>query len=140
MNNIKHRFAFSLVEICIVCAIISILLIPIFRIMSSGSSTTIYNRNEILAQQYASNLIAYCNTLPFDNEYLNDSEGRSIPELNVKDKLEIIEDRFSRTLSISTYVDDLSNRKSKLVNVTVEWQESSNKKNHKVIMSGLVSE
>ena len=111
INNIKHKFAFSLVEICIVCAIISILLIPIFRIFSSGSSTTIYNRNEILAQQYASNLIAYCNTLPFDNEYLNDSEGRSIPELNVKDKLEIIEDIFTRTLSITTYVDDLSNRK-----------------------------
>lgn len=140
MNSTKYRSAFSLVEICIVCAIISILLIPVFRIMSSGSSTTIYNRNEILAQQHASNLIAYCNSIPFDNEYLNDSEGKSIPELNVKDKIEIIEDIFTRTLSISTYVDDMSKRRYKLINVTVEWQESSDMKNHKVIMSGLVSE
>ena len=140
MNNIKYKSAFTLVEICLVCGIIFILLVPVFNLMSKGSSTTIYNRNEILAQQYASNLIAYCNTLSFDNEFLNDSEGKPVPLLMIKDKEEKIEDFFTRTLSINTYLDDVSNRKYKLVCVTVEWQESGDTKKHNVIMSGVVSE
>ena len=140
MNNIKYRSAFTIVEICLVCAIIIILLVPVFSLMTRGSSTTIYNRNEILAQQYASNLIAYCNAVPFDNEYLKDSDGRSIPVLKVNDKEEKIEDIFTRTLSVSTYVDDVSKRKYKLVSVTVEWKESGEANKHNVIMAGVVSE
>lgn len=140
MNNIKYRSAFTIVEICLVCAIIIILLVPVFSLMTRGSSTTIYNRNEILAQQYASNLIAYCNAVPFDNEYLKDSDGRSIPVLKVNDKEEKIEDIFTRTLSVSTYVDDVSERKYKLVSVTVEWKESGEANKHNVIMAGVVSE
>ena len=129
-----------MVEICLVCGIIFILLVPVFNLMSKGSSTTIYNRNEILAQQYASNLIAYCNSVPFDNECLNDSEGKSVPTLMIKDKEEKIEDIFTRTLSVNTYLDDVSNRKYKLVNVKIEWQESGETEKHNVIMSGVVSE
>lgn len=140
MNNIKYRSAFTIVEICLVCAIIIILLVPVFSLMTRGSSTTIYNRNEILAQQYASNLIAYCNAVPFDNEYLKDSDGRSIPVLKVNDKEEKIEDIFTRTLSVITYVDDVSERKYKLVSVKIEWQESGEANKHNVIMSGVVSE
>ena len=140
MNNIKNKSAFTMVEICLICGIIFILLVPVFRMMSKGSSTTIYNRNEILAQQYASNLIAYCNAVPFDNEYLTDSEGKSVTVLVVKDKEEKIEDIFTRTLSVSTYLDDVSNRKYKLVSVKVEWQESGEANKHNVIMAGVVSE
>ncbi len=140
MNNLKNRSAFTMVEICLVCGIIFISLVPVFRIMSQGSSTTIYNRNEILAQQYASNLIAYCNAVPFDNEYLTDTEGKSVPLLMVKDKEEKIEDKFTRTLSVSTYLDDVSNRKYKLVSVKVEWKESGEANKHNVIMAGMVSE
>ena len=140
MNNIKNKSAFTMVEICLICGIIFILLVPVFRMMSKGSSTTIYNRNEILAQQYASNLIAYCNAVPFDNECLTDSEGKSFPVLVVKDKEEKIEDIFTRTLSVSTYLDDVSNRKYKLVSVKVEWQESGEANKHNVIMAGVVSE
>ena len=140
MNSIKNKSAFTLVEVSIVCGIIVILLVPVFTLMSKGSSTTIRNRNEILAQQYASNLIAYCNAVPFDDDYLTDSEGRSIPELSVKDKLEKVEDIFTRTLSVSTFVDDVSGCKYKLVSVKVEWQQPGELNKHNVIMSGLVNE
>ncbi len=141
MNSYKeNKTGFSMVEISIVCCVVIVLLVPVFALMSRGSSTTIRNRNEILAQQYASNLIAYCNAVPFDNEYLTDSEGKSVPILMVKDKEEKIEDIFTRTLSVSTYLDDVSNRKYKLVSVKVEWQESGKANKHNVIMSGVVSE
>ena len=63
---IKRLKGFSAIEICVVGAILTVFLIPVFTLMSQGSSGTIRNRNEIIAQQYASNYIAYCNVETFD--------------------------------------------------------------------------
>ena len=141
MNNVKkNRLAFSLVEISIVCAILVILLVPVFTLMSKGSSTTVRNRNEILAQQYASNLIAYCNAVPFDNDYLKETDGRVIPELDVQNKKETTEEGFTRTLTIKDFTNDVSGDKYKMVSVKVEWQQPGESKKRSVILSGMVIE
>jgi hypothetical protein len=141
MNSYKeNKTGFSMVEISIICCVVIVLLVPVFALMSRGSSTTIRNRNEILAQQYASNLIAYCNAVPFDNDYLAETEGKSIPELSVNDKVEKIEDIFTRTLSVKEFSDDSLGSKYKLVSVKVEWQQPGEAKKRSVILSGLVTE
>ena len=141
MNNYKeNKNGFSMVEISIVCSVVIVLLVPVFALMSRGSSTTIRNRNEILAQQYASNLIAYCNAVPLDDEFLVETVGKSIPELHVKDKTEKLEDIFTRTLFVKNFSDDSLGSKYKLVSVKVEWQQSGKAKKRSVILSGLVTE
>ena len=141
MNNIKkNRLAFSLVEISIVCAILIILLVPVFTLMSKGSSTTVRNRNEILAQQYASNLIAYCNAVPFDNDYLKETDGRVIPELDVQNKVETTEEGFTRTLTVKDFTNDVSGDKYKMISVKVEWQQPGETKKRSVVLSGMVIE
>ena len=128
-NRNSQRFAFSLVEISIVCVVLLVLLVPVFTLMSRGSSNTIRNRNEIIAQQYASNLIAYCNAVPFNDEYLVETEGKSVTEITV-----------TRTLSVKNFTNDVTGSNYKLVSVKVEWQQPGEAKKRSVILSGLVTE
>ena len=139
-NRNSQRFAFSLVEISIVCVVLLVLLVPVFTLMSRGSSNTIRNRNEIIAQQYASNLIAYCNAVPFNDEYLVETEGKSVTEITVNNKIEKVEENFTRTLSVKNFTNDVTGSNYKLVSVKVEWQQPGEAKKRSVILSGLVTE
>lgn len=140
MKRYINRLGFSLVEISIVCVVLLILLVPVFTLMSKGSSTTIRNRNEIMAQQYASNLIGYCNAVPFNDAYLAETEGRNIPELSVNNKIEKVEENFTRILTVKNFTNDITGSNYKLVNVKVEWQQPGEAKKRSVILSGLVTE
>ena len=144
-NKIK---GFSLVEISIVGAILLIFLIPVVTLMSRGSSGTIRNRNEILAQQYASNYIAYANFQKFDSEKLKETtEEKLVNELSL-DKggqtfaiIDSPEDLFSRYVSIKDFpATDEIPYNYKVVTVRVEWLQPGEKKKRSVTMSGLVNE
>ena len=137
-ERVKNRIkGFSIVEVCVVCAILTVFLIPVFTLLSRGSSGTIRNRNEILAQQYASNYIAFCNVAPFDSEDLVEVNEKNCNELNI-DKTE---DIFKRIVNIKDYpeTDDRPYR-YKIVTVKVEWQQVGEKKQRDLTMSGLVTE
>ena len=153
----KHKIskkAFSLVEICMVCAILSFLWIPFFTLMTKGSSNTIRNRNEILAQQYASNVIAYCNILKFDDDFLKETDEKIIGSgtLNltvsndIKINMDITEEGFSkiatRTISIRDYDpgDSISYfpYKYKIVSSKVEWLQPGETMTRNVTVTGLV--
>jgi hypothetical protein len=147
-KRIKNRLkGFSIVEICVVVAILTVFLIPVFTLMTRGSSGTIRNRNEILAQQYASNYIAYCNVVPFDNEKIAEVNEKVVNELNIELKdgssvnIDKTEDNFKRIVSIKDYP-DTSDRpyKYKIVSVKIEWQQVGEKKKRDLVMSGLVTE
>ena len=139
---------FSIVEICIVCAILGVFIVPVFTLMSRGSSGTIRNRNEILAQQYASNYIAYCNIQQFDGEELKETtEEKSVPKLKLEKGgatfavIDNVEEPFNRFVSIKDYpkTDDIP-YKYKLITVRVEWKQAGEKAKRKVTMCGLVTE
>ena len=150
----KIKKAFSLVEICVVCAILSFLWVPLFTLMSKGSSGTIRNRNEILAQQYASNVIAYCNILKFDDDFLKETEEKIIGSgtLNltlandIKINMDITEESFSkiatRTISIRDYNPSNSISyfpyKYKIITSKVEWFQQGENKIRNVTITGLV--
>ena len=111
MKNMIYKLkGFSFVEISIVCGILGVLAVPVSSLMSKGASGTIRNRNEILAQQYASNYIAFCNAKPFDDESLkavtdkvitNDDKYEITAGENVIN-LEVTEDSFNKILKIIT--------------------------------------
>ena len=69
-----RKQGFSIVEIGVACTILLVFLIPIFTILSKGNSGTLHNRNEFAARQFASNIIAYCNIIPFNSPELNEGE------------------------------------------------------------------
>ena len=138
---------FSSIEICVVGAILTTFLIPVFTLMTRGSSGTIRNRNEIIAQQYASNYIAYCNVEVFDSEKLKEIEEKEINELNIELKngsvinIDKTEKNFKRLVSIKDYPDtDERPYKYKIVTVKIEWEQLGEKKKRDFIMSGLVAE
>ncbi len=141
----KKINGFSIIEICIVGVILTVFLVPVFTLMTRGSSRTIHNKNEILAQQYASNIIAYCNVLPFDSEKLAEVDEKDICELNIELKDDVInidktEDIFKRFVSIKDFPrTDQRPYNYKIVTVRVEWQQTGEKK-REFIMSGLVTE
>jgi hypothetical protein len=148
-KNYNKINGFSLVEISIVGAILLIFLIPVVTLMSRGSSGTIRNRNEILAQQYASNYIAYSNLQKFDSEKLQETtEEKLVDELKLEkngetfaliDKLE--DDLFKRYVSIKDFpATDEIPYNYKVVTVRVEWLQPGEKTKRNVTMSGLVNE
>ena len=147
-KRIKNSLTgFSIVEICVVVAILAVFLLPVFALMSRGSSGTIRNRNEILAQQYASNYIAYCNVVPFDSDKIAEVNEKVVNELNIELKdgssinIDKTEDIFQRIVSIKDYPDTNDRPyKYKTVSVKIEWQQVGEKKKRELIMSGLVTE
>ena len=156
MNNYRNnKQGFSLVKISIVCAILGILLLPVFVLMSKSSSGTIRNRNEILAQQYASNVIAFCNIIKFDCDFLKETEEKVIVPGEMKVTvtndlsidMDITEDNFNkiatRTISIKNFnSDDTGNIPSpfkyKIVTVKVEWLQPGETVPRNVTVTGLV--
>lgn len=155
MQMIKQKKiqGFSLVEICIVCGVLAVLMLPVFAMMSKGSAVTIRNRNEILAQQHALNVISYCNIVPYDDPFLNVTEGedgKPVGELTIKFSedtvidMNMTEEGFkkiaTRTVSIKEFnPGDGWPNKYKIVTVKVEWQQVGEPNTRKVCMSGLIS-
>lgn len=145
----KKRLGFSLAEVCVVCGILMVFLIPVFTLMSRSSSGTIRNRNEILAQMHCSNAIAFCNATKFDDDFLkvcddvSISEGLSINLGSSKISLDIEgEDKniFTRTKTIQDFTQDTWPYKYKLVSIKVQWLQPGERDKRSVKMTGLITE
>ena len=146
---LKKNRGFSLVEIAIVCIILGLCMVPLFTIMSKGSSGTIRNRNEILAQQYASNLIAHCHLMAFDDDFLKEktneivnSDQLTLTLNGVETKNEIKEEGFSKIATRTVTIKDFSPSgwpyKYKVITVKIDWLQPGEPK-HNVTLSGLIS-
>ena len=163
----KKLKGFSLVEICIACIIVMLLLVPVFTLLTQGNSGTTQNKNEIYARAYASNILAFCNLIPFNSKAIKDDieiELDGNPEVNtIKEKLGLVlklddnpkiidlnfkEDFYNnflqllvkRKISIKNVNVGEWGYNYKLVLVKVEWKEPGKSVNNSVEISGLVSE
>ena len=163
----KKLQGFSLVEICIACIIIMLLIIPVFTLLSQGNSGTTQNKNEIYARTYASNILAFCNLIPFNSKAIKDDieiELNGNPDVNtIKEKLGLVlklddnpkiidlnfeEDIYNnfiklivkRKISIKNVKVGEWGYNYKLVLVKIEWKEAGKVINNSVEISGLVSE
>lgn len=134
---------FSFIEIMFAMLCLGILLVPIFKMLKQGTTGTARNRNEILAQQHASNLMSYAFFLPYNHEFLKVSATRDIGALEVdfagnKIDLSMNESQFRRTIAISEVKTEKWPHTYKIVRVAVSWQEP-NGPNRSLKLAGLVA-
>lgn len=134
-----------------------ILFIPIFTLMSKGTSGTIHNKNEFSAKQLASNIIAYCNLVPFsspeiaegediiDKLKLNSEENNLINLNNKKINIADIDESFLKLIKVKKVsIKDIEFSelpyRYKYVTVRIEWLETGKKVNDFIEMSGMIKE
>lgn len=153
-----YNRGFSLIEVCIASVIFLILLIPVFTVLSKGNSGTIHNRNEVTARQYASNIIAYCNLIPFNSPELTEGDDQleklsldlsknDLIKLNEGDSINLndIDPTFvklikHKSLSIKDVEMNELPLKYKLFTVKIEWLETGKTKSNTIEISELRSE
>ncbi len=146
INKLSKK-AFTLIEISVACVVLILILFNVFLLMQQGNKGTVHNRNEIIAKQYASNIIAYYNLIPFkdvvplDEFVLKNENGFNV---NIDEKMEAsfknLEPQKKCSVRIEPYKNDDWPYEYKFVTVTVEWKEPGKTKNEKVTMTGLVAE
>ena len=149
----KYNFGFSLIEICIACIVLAVILIPVFTLLSKGNAGTLHNRNEILAREYAANIIAFYNLKQYDEVKEPSADELNSMTLESEDKnfkidLNDLGYNFEalRNLNLNTDVkieefnSDSWAYKYKFISVTVEWKESNKPNPSKITMTGMVTE
>lgn len=126
-TNLKKTLAFSLVEIFVALICLSVLLLPIYSIFDQGTAGTRQVKNEIVAQQYATNLLGYLCLFPYDHKYLApviDKEfDRLVLEMDSEALSLDLDKQYSRKLTISEFVSPQWPVKYKVLNVSVSWHE-----------------
>lgn len=155
--NTCNKKGFTLVEVCIGALILMVLLIPVFTLMSQGSSGTIHNRNEILARVYITNIISFCNTISFEDPKL--SEVDSVEDNAIKDKLGMTLDVNGKTIDLEESIDkaflNMVTKKTlsikdinveeigcryKFITVSIKWKDPSKKNEESIETTGMVTE
>lgn len=112
----------SFAEVIVTMLILAMGIIPVMTVISRGTEGTVMTRDEIIAHQFASELIDYCQALGYEE----------IPAPGPIDRLTFadgsvlqIEPRFTRTLKISEAAssEDLPAwpKKYKIVVADVSW-------------------
>ncbi|HAE39712.1 MAG TPA: hypothetical protein DCG57_13925 [Candidatus Riflebacteria bacterium] len=144
-NRIKKaRQAFSFIEILFSVICLGILIVPIFNMFQQGSRTTTQNRNDILAQQHASNLMSYAFFLPYDHDFLKVSAPRDTGSFQVDfsgqtHDLGLEDGKFRRTIEVSERKRSADWKYDyKIVTVIVRWQEANGLDRH-IKIAGLVT-
>ncbi|MBU1106618.1 MAG: hypothetical protein KKB51_08140 [Candidatus Riflebacteria bacterium] len=135
--------AFSFVEIMFAIICLGLLAAPIFNMFGQGAKGTIRNRNDILAQQHASNLMSYAFFLPYNHDFLDVSAPRDTGSLQVDFggktlDLSMEDPQFKRTIAVSEIKPPDWKHTYKVVTVVVRWQEP-NGLNRRIKIAGLVS-
>ncbi|MEW6709508.1 MAG: hypothetical protein AB1403_06750 [Candidatus Riflebacteria bacterium] len=130
------RLAFSFVEIMFAVILLGILLVPIYSLFSQGSHGAIQSRNEILAQQHASNLLAFLHLFPYDHEFLTPVFKREFGRLDLVLESEALnlepEPLFKRFLTIKEISPTNWSRKYKIITINLEWSEGQKKQELKL--------
>jgi len=143
LRNNRQCKGFSFIEIMFAVACLGILLVPVFKMLGQGSTGVTRNRNEILAQQHASNIMSYAFFLPYNHEFLKVSPPRDTGSFEAvfggtRFDLGMQESQFKRTVAISEVKPANWKHPYKIVTVVVRWSEP-NGLNRNVKVAGLVS-
>ncbi|MDD2999813.1 MAG: hypothetical protein PHV05_12185 [Candidatus Riflebacteria bacterium] len=138
----KSFTGFSFIEILFAIICLGFLIAPIFSIFKQGSAGTVQNRNDILAQQHASNLLSYAYSLPYDHAFLNPGT-RTVNNLDVAVNsislpLTMEESIFNRTISIEEEKPANWPFAYKILTIVVKWKQAQNIE-REIKIAGLVA-
>ncbi len=139
----RQNKGFSFIEILFAMICLGILFVPIFKMFGQGTTGVTRNRNEILAQQHASNIMSYAFFLPYDNDFLKVGPPVEVATFEAvlggnRFDLGIAEPQFKRTVAVSEVKPPGSKHAYKVVTVEVRWQEPNGQNRH-IKLAGLVS-
>lgn len=139
----KRLQGFSFVEIMIAVICLAVVLIPLTTMFSASSSGTVQNRNDILARQHAANLLDYCYSIGYGDEFLKPGNERAVAAVTVKagaDELVLdMDENFKRTIAIEEVKPTSWRYSYKLIKVRVSWFENKNLEKD-IVMTGVVSD
>jgi len=142
-TGMKQNRGFSFIEILFAMACLAILFLPIFKMFGQGTTGVARNRNEILAQQHASNIMSYAFFLPYDHEFLKVGPPSDVGAFEAvlggnRFDMGMTEPQFRRTVAVSEVKPPGSKHTYKIVTVVIRWQEP-NGHNRNLKLAGLVS-
>ena len=134
---------FSFVEISFAIICLGFLISPIFRMLNQSSSGTVQNRNDILAQQHATNLLANAYSLPYDHPFLTPGPARAVKNLEVPANgtvcdISVTEDVYLRTIEVFEQAPVNWPHAYKILTVRVKWKEASESA-REIKIAGLVT-
>ena len=137
----KRRAAgISFTEVLVTLLVVAIGVLPIFAVFSQSSSGTIRNRDEILAQTYAEELLDLSLAKGFAAVEPTAATGVAVPEVEAGGVRTKMDSRFTRTLVVreigpAAHHDDwpLTYR---LVGVIVTWSHEGRPR--RLVRSGLL--
>lgn len=97
--------AFTITEVMIAVLVVAACLAPIFFIFSKGSAGTQQTRDEVLAYNFATELLDYALSKPFDSPFLQVGQNRDANKLDVSPTTGAafslkIDERFQRKISV----------------------------------------
>ncbi len=135
---------FSFVEILFAVILLGALITPIFTLLNQSSTGTVQNRNDILAQQHATNLLAYAYSLPYNHAFLNAGPARTVKELTATANgsaldLGMEEDLFTRTIEVNEQKPSDWPHSYKILTVRVGWKQA-NESVREIKIAGMVSQ
>lgn len=131
----------SFIEIAFAVLCLGVLLVPVSSIFTQGSTNTIRNRNEVLAQQHAANLMNCALLIPYDDLVVGSAIDYKTLNLNVSGgqiDLSVEEELFSRHMTVTEETSPSWKYSYKLITVNVSWQEPSGIERN-ISIAGLVS-
>jgi Tfp pilus assembly protein PilV len=103
MKHDNQRLAgLSLVEVAIAVLVLGIILVPLFSVFERSSSGTVQTRAEMLATNYADELLAWLQTLPMDHAALA-GPGTPTPLNPPPEFAGPMEPKFQRFLTVKDF-------------------------------------
>ena len=132
---------FSFVEIMIAALSLSLVMLYTFNLYDTGSSITLRGRNDILALQHASNLLAYAHTLgvaglPVTGGSVDVNELETVIG-SASLSLTVNQDIFNRSVEVTAVKP--WKQSYRFVTVTVSWEERDGS-SRELSVGGLVPE
>ncbi len=144
MRNFRkaNLSGFSFVEIALAILIIGLIMVPLFSMLTMSNSGSVKNKNDILAQHYAANLLAYASTLTYEDSFLKTCNNKEANQLTIssagEDLKMTMEPRFKRTYSVEEISPSNWKYSYKLIKATIKWEENQ-KEERTCEMVGLIS-
>ncbi len=120
----RQERGISLVEILIATFLLMVLVGPLFNLFSHSVAGTIMNRDEMLANDYAADLVAMARTIDYDDlPIVNRMLLNDLVVDNYSEKP--LEEGFDRYLSVAEFTDiPNSIYRYKVITAEVEWTSS----------------
>lgn len=114
----------SLIEILISTVFLMVLTVPIMNVFSQGVASTTMIRDDMLAADYATELLGIAETIPY--EQLPTVESLEMPMIFAPGYSEnTMPEGFRRYLTVKEFVcNNLNSARYKTIKVEIEWKSS----------------